>query len=115
MPPINWTDFSGLWTYVASRPLLFSNLEFFILFFIFYTLYLLLLRSFNLRTRSSLSSPLSTGGNRQAMTQVLSTGAFFATPAGQPGSIASLNLGPGSTGAFSRCSRVVHRYTLPVG
>lgn len=49
MPPINWTDFSGLWTYVASRPLLFSNLEFFILFFIFYTLYLLLLRSFNLR------------------------------------------------------------------
>ena len=49
MPPINWTDFSGLWTYVASRPLLFSNLEFFILFFIFYTLYVLLLRSFNLR------------------------------------------------------------------
>ena len=49
MPPINWTDFSGLWTYVASRPLLFSNLEFFILFFIFYSFYLLLLRSFNLR------------------------------------------------------------------
>jgi len=49
MPPINWTDLSGLWTYVASRPLLFSNLEFFILFFIFYSFYLLLLRSFNLR------------------------------------------------------------------
>lgn len=73
------------------------------------------LRSYNLRTRSSLSPALSAGGVRQAMTQIVSTGAFYATPAGQPGSIAPLNLGTGSTGAGLETSPAVTLYDVAGG
>lgn len=73
------------------------------------------LRSYNLRTRSTLSTALATGGVRHSMTQVVSTGAFYATPAGQPGSIASLNLGTGSTGAGLETSPAVSLYDVAGG
>jgi D-alanyl-lipoteichoic acid acyltransferase DltB (MBOAT superfamily) len=48
-PAINWEYFSYLWTYDPTQPLIFSTLAFFVWFLAFYTIYLLLLKQFNLR------------------------------------------------------------------